>query len=326
MKILTNVLKLAVGLLVLGAAVAQAAYPEKPIRIVVPFPVGTGADIAARRLAEALSQELKQPIVVDNRSGAGGALGSSLVAKAVPDGYTLLAGTLNTHAMNLALYPDLPYHPVRDFEPITRITAFPNALVVPVSLKVNTLAELIVLAKSREATPLNYGSGGSGTSAHLSAVLLAQTAGIKLQHIPYKGTSQVMVDLLAGRVDMIFGNIPVVLPHVKDGQLKALVVTAEQRSAQMPEVPTVVELGIKNAEISVWIGLFAPKNTPADIISLLNAASRKILATPAMQAAYLQEGGQVQTDASSAAFAAILQKDIERWTRVVKESGASVDN
>jgi tripartite-type tricarboxylate transporter receptor subunit TctC len=206
------------------------------------------------------------------------------------------------------------------------MTAFPNALVVPVSLKVNTLAELIALAKSREATPLNYGSGGSGTSAHLSAVLLAQTAGIKLQHIPYKGTSQVMVDLLAGRVDMIFGNIPVVLPHVKEGQLKALAVTAEERSAQMPEVPTVVELGIKNAEISVWIGLFAPKNTPADIISLLNATSRKILATPAMQAAYLQEGGQVQTDASSEEFAVILQKDIERWNRVVKESGASVNN
>jgi tripartite-type tricarboxylate transporter receptor subunit TctC len=215
---------------------------------------------------------------------------------------------------------------VRDFEPITRITAFPNALVVPASLKVNTLAELITLAKSREATPLNYGSGGSGTSAHLSAVLLAQTAGIKLQHIPYKGTSQVMVDLLAGRVDMIFGNIPVVLPHVKEGQLKALAVTAEERSPQMPEVPTVVELGIKNAEISVWIGLFAPKNTPADIINLLNTTSRKILATPAMQAAYLQEGGQVQTDASSAEFAKILQKDIERWTRVVKESGASVNN
>jgi tripartite-type tricarboxylate transporter receptor subunit TctC len=326
MKILNSLLKLAIGLLLFSTTVAQAAYPEKPIRIVVPFPVGTGADIAARRLAEALSLELKQSIVIDNRSGAGGALGSTFVAKAAPDGYTLLAGTLNTHAMNQALYPDLPYHPVRDFEPITRITAFPNALVVPVSLKVNTLAELIALAKSRETTPLNYGSGGSGTSAHLSAVLLAQTAGIKLQHIPYKGTSQVMVDLLAGRVDMIFGNIPVVLPHVKDGQLKALAVTAEQRSPQMPEVPTVVELGIKNAEISVWIGLFAPKNTPADIISLLNTTSRKILATPAMQAAYLKEGGQVQTDVSSAAFAAILQKDIERWTRVVKESGASVNN
>ena len=326
MRILNSLLKLAIGLLLFSTTVAQAAYPEKPIRIVVPFPVGTGADIAARRLAEALSLELKQSIVIDNRSGAGGALGSTFVAKAAPDGYTLLAGTLNTHAMNQALYPDLPYHPVRDFEPITRITAFPNALVVPVSLKVNTLAELIALAKSRETTPLNYGSGGSGTSAHLSAVLLAQTAGIKLQHIPYKGTSQVMVDLLAGRVDMIFGNIPVVLPHVKEGQLKALAVTAEQRSPQMPEVPTVVELGIKNAEISVWIGLFAPKNTPADIISLLNTTSRKILATPEMQAAYLKEGGQVQTDANSAAFAAILQKDIERWTRVVKESGASVNN
>jgi tripartite-type tricarboxylate transporter receptor subunit TctC len=314
------------GLFVLSLTIVQAAYPEKSIRIVVPFPVGTGADIAARRLAEALSQELKQSFIVDNRSGAGGALGSTLVAKAVPDGYTLLAGTLNTHAMNQALYPDLPYDPVRDFEPITRITAFPNALVVPVSLKVNTLAELISLAKQREATPLTYGSGGSGTSAHLSAVLLAQTAGIKLQHIPYKGTSQVMVDLLAGRVDMIFGNIPVVLPYVKEGQLKALTVTAEQRSGQMPDVPTVVELGIKNAEISVWIGLFAPKNTPSEIIQLLNATARKILATPAMQSAYLQEGGQVQTDASSAEFAVVLQKDIDRWNRVVKESGASVNN
>ncbi|SHI20857.1 Bug family tripartite tricarboxylate transporter substrate binding protein [Pollutimonas bauzanensis] len=320
----------AAGLLLgLGAAwsgaPALAAYPDKPIRLVVPFPAGTAADISARRIAQVMSESLKQSIVVENRGGAGGAVGSEYVAKAAPDGYTLLAGTLNTHAMNPAIYKDLSYDPIRDFEPITRITTFPNVLVVPASLKVNTLAELIALAKQREQEPLTYGSGGVGTTAHLSAVLLGQTADVKLLHIPYQGTSRAMTDVLAGRVDMIFGNVPVVLPYVKEGRLKALTITSTERSPQMPDVPTVAEMDMKNAEISVWIALFAPKNTPAPIIDTLSKAALAALESPALQAGYAQDGGEVQKDATPADFAAALKSDVERWGEVVRQSGATAN-
>jgi tripartite-type tricarboxylate transporter receptor subunit TctC len=306
-------------------APARAAYPDKPIRLVVPFPAGTAADISARRIAQGMSVVLKQSIVVENRGGAGGAVGSEYVAKAPPDGYTLLAGTLNTHAMNSALYKDLPYDPIRDFEPITRVTTFPNVLVVPTSLKVNTLAELIALAKKRDQQPLTYGSGGVGTTAHLSAVLLGQTAGVKLLHIPYQGTSRAMTDVLSGRVDMIFGNVPVVLPFVKEGRLKALTITSEERSKQMPDVPTVAEVGMKNAEISVWIALFAPKGTPPDVIDVLSKAALTALKSPDLQAGYAQDGGQVQTDATPADFAAVLKSDVARWGKVIRDSGASAN-
>jgi len=317
---------LAVVALTWLASPAQAAYPDKPIRLVVPFPAGTAADISARRIAEGMTKVLKQSIVVENRGGAGGAVGSEYVAKAAPDGYTLLAGTLNTHAMNSALYKHLPYDPIRDFEPITRITTFPNVLVVPTSLKVNTLPELLALAKQRGAAhSLTYGSGGVGTTAHLSAVLLAQTAGVTLQHIPYQGTSLAMTDVLAGRVDMIFGNIPVVLPFVKSGKLKALTITSEARSQQMPDVPTVAEVGMKNAEISVWIALFAPKNTPPAIVDTLSKAALKALDSPELKKGYEQDGGEVQKDDTPAAFAAVLKSDVERWGKVVRESGATIE-
>jgi len=308
-----------------AAAPAQAAYPDKPIRLVVPFPAGTAADISARRVAEGMGRELGQSIVIENRAGAGGAVGSDYVAKAAPDGYTLLAGTLNTHAMNPALYSKLPYDPEADFEPITRITAFPNVLVVPSSLGVDTLDKLVALAKQRAAQPLTYGSGGVGTTAHLSAVALAQTAGVELLHIPYQGTSKAMTDVLAGRVDMIFGNVPVVLPFVKDGQLKALAITSETRSPQMPDVPTVAELGMKNAEISVWIALFAPHGTPPGIVERLSKAALATLADPKVKAGYEQDGGEVTKDDTPADFAAVLKSDIERWGKVVKASGASAD-
>jgi tripartite-type tricarboxylate transporter receptor subunit TctC len=320
----TAALGLVVALSTLASMPAQAAYPDKPIRLVVPFPAGTAADISARRIAQGMSVVLKQSIIVENRGGAGGAVGSEYVAKAAPDGYTLLAGTLNTHAMNSALYKKLPYDPIKDFEPITRITSFPNVLVVPSSLHVNTLAELIALAK-KSPHPLTYGSGGVGTTAHLSAVLLGQAAGIELQHIPYQGTSLAMTDVLSGRVDMIFGNIPVVMPFVKDGKLKALAITTQERSPQMPDVPTVDQLNMKNAEISVWIALFAPKNTPPAVIDALSKAALTALKSPALKAGYEQDGGEVTMDQTPADFARVLKSDVDRWGKVVKESGASID-
>lgn len=308
----------------LAALPAFAAYPDRPIKLVVPFPPGTGADISARRVATAMAPILGQPITIENRAGAGGSVGSEYVAKAKADGYTLLAGTLNTHAMNQALYKNLPYDPIKDFVPITRITTFPNVLVVPAALQVDTAEKLVALAKSRK-DPLTYGSGGSGTTAHLSAVLLGQTANIGLEHIPYQGTSQAMTDVLAGRVDMIFGNIPVVAPFVKQGQLKALAITSAKRSPLMPDVPTVGEMGLKNAEMSVWIALFAPKGTPADVIAALSQAARKALQTPELTAAYAQDGGEVQLDATPGDFAAVLQKDAKRWGEVVRSSGMSAN-
>jgi len=308
-----------------AAPSALAAYPDKPIRLVVPFPAGTGADISARRIAQVMSEDLGQSFVIENRGGAGGAVGSEYVAKAAPDGYTLLAGTLNTHAMNPAIYKNLAYDPVADFEPITRITAFPNVLVVPTSLQVGTLAELVALAKKREDKPLTYGSGGVGTTAHLSAEVLAQTAGIKLLHVPYQGTSRAMADVLAGRVDMIFGNVPVVMPHVKDGRLKALAITSPERSPQMPDVPTVEELNMKNAEMSVWIALFAPKGTPPAILDTLSKSALKALQKPEIQEGYANDGGKVEFDATPADFAKVLKADIERWGQVIKASGASAN-
>ena len=308
-----------------AAAPALAAYPDKPIRLVVPFPAGTGADISARRIAQAMSEDLNQSIVVENRSGAGGSVGSEYVAKAAADGYTLLAGTLNTHAMNPAIYKDLAYDPISDFEPITRITAFPNVLVVPTSLQVGTLKELVDLAKTREGEPLTYGSGGVGTTAHLSAEVLAQTADIKLLHIPYQGTSRAMADVLAGRVNMIFGNVPVVMPHVIEGRLKALAITSPERSAQMPDVPTVEELDMKNAEISVWIALFAPAGTPPAILDTLSQSALRVLQKPEVQEGYSHDGGKVESDATPADFARTLKADIERWGQVVKASGASAN-
>ncbi|CAN5462797.1 tripartite tricarboxylate transporter substrate binding protein [soil metagenome] len=305
-----------------GAAQAQT-YPTKPIRLVVPFPAGTGADLSARRVAQSMASILNQAIVVENRAGAGGAVGSDFVARAPADGYTLLAGTLNTHAMNPWLYRNLPYDPVRDFVPITRITTFPNVLVVPSSLKVNTLAELVALAKQRKDRPLTFGSGGVGTTAQLSAELLKQTVGIEALHIPYQGTSQAMADVLAGRVDMIFGNIPVVLPHIKSGALHALAITSLTRSPLLPDVPTVEELGIKSAEISVWIALFAPKGTPPDIVNAISRTALAALDKPEVQQGFAQDGADPVRDATSADFARVLKADIDRWGKVVKASGVT---
>ncbi|CAN5351919.1 tripartite tricarboxylate transporter substrate binding protein [soil metagenome] len=305
-----------------GSTHAQA-YPSKPIRLVVPFPAGTAADLSARRIAQSMAVIMNQVIVVENRAGAGGAVGSDFVARAPADGYTLLAGTLNTHAMNPWLYKNLPYDPIRDFVPITRITTFPNVLVVPSSLKIDTLAELIALARQRKGNPLTYGSGGVGTTAQLSAELLKQTAGIELLHIPYQGTSQAMADVLAGRVDMIFGNIPVVLPHIKSGALHALAITSLTRSPLVPDVPTVEELGVKSAEISVWIALFAPKGTPPEIVNAISKAALAALDKPEVQQGYAQDGGDPIRDNTPADFARVLKSDVERWGKVVKASGAT---
>jgi tripartite-type tricarboxylate transporter receptor subunit TctC len=313
-----------------GAAAQPASaqsYPAKPIHIVVPFPPGTGADLSTRRVAEPMSKILGQPIVIENRAGAGGVVGASFVAKAAPDGYTLLAGTLNTHALNPGLYKALPYDPIRDFAPITRIVSFPNVLVVPSSLQVSAMPQLVDIAKKRqgEGKSLTYASGGNGTTAHLAGAQLAQQIGTDLLHIPYKGTSLAMTDVMAGRVDMIFGNIPVLLPHVRSGALNAVAISTPARSKLMPDVPTVSEVGMPEMEMAVWIALLAPAGTPPDIVQKLHAAALEALQSATVKNAYEQEGSTVEVDKSPAEFGRVLKADVEKWTRVIKATGATAD-
>jgi tripartite-type tricarboxylate transporter receptor subunit TctC len=306
---------------------AQPAFPTRPVTIVAPFTPGTPADVAARRVAQAMTGTLSQPVVVENRSGASGTIGSEYVAHAEPDGYTLIAGTQSTHAINVGLYRNLRYHPTRSFAPISRISAAPNVVVVPATLKVGTMKELIALANQRnaEGQPLSFGSGGSGTTAHLGAEVLKQTAGINLVHIPYRGTSQAITDVLTGRVDMMFAPIVVALPHIQSGALRGLSITSPDRSPLLPEVPTVREVGLPKAETQVWIGLFAPARTPDAVIGTLYDGLVRALKMPAVHEGFGKEGSDVVIDASPAAFSRFVDEEIATWAKVVEQSGATIE-
>jgi tripartite-type tricarboxylate transporter receptor subunit TctC len=305
----------------------QPAFPTRPITIVAPFTAGTPADVAARRVAQAMTGLLSQSVVVENRSGAGGTTGSEYVARAEPDGYTLIAGTQSTHAINDALYRNLRYHPTRSFAPISRISAAPNVVVVPAAFKVGTMKELIALAKQRnnEGQPLSFGSGGSGTTAHLGAEVLKQAANINMVHIPYRGTSQAMTDVLTGRVDMMFAPIVVALPHIQSGAVRGLSITSPDRSPLLPEVPTVREAGLPEAETEVWIGLFAPARTPDAVIGTLYDGLVRALKMPAVRESFGKEGSDVVIDASPAVFSRFVAEEIARWAKVVRQSGVTIE-
>jgi tripartite-type tricarboxylate transporter receptor subunit TctC len=306
---------------------AQPAFPTRPITIVAPFTPGTPADVAARRVAQAMTGTLSQSVVVENRSGAGGTTGSESVARAQPDGYTLIAGTQSTHAINVGIYRNLRYHPTRSFAPISRMSAAPNVVVIPAALKVGTMKELIALAKQRntEGQPLSFGSGGSGTTAHLGAEVLKQAAGINMVHIPYRGTSQAMTDVLTGRVDMMFAPIVVALPHIQSGAVRGLSMTSPDRSPLLPEVSTVREAGLPEAETEVWIGLFAPARTSDAVIGTLYDGLVRALKMPAVREGFLKEGGDVVIDASPAVFSRFVDEEIATWAKVVQQSGATIE-
>ena len=261
---------------------AQTPYPTKPIRIVVPFPAGGTTDILARAVAQRLTETLGQPVVVDNRPGAGGNIGAELVAKAAPDGYTLLMGTVGTHAINASLYAKMPYDHVRDFAPVILVAGVPNVLVINPALPVNSVQELIAYGKANPGK-LNFASSGNGTSIHLSAELFKTMTGVQMAHVPYKGSAPALVDLMGGQVQLMFDNLPSALPQIKAGKLKALAVTSAQRSSALPDVPTVIESGLPGFEASSWFGLLAPAGTPKDIIAKLNGEVAKWLATPGSQ-------------------------------------------
>ena len=309
---------------------AQGAWPTKPVRVVVPFAAGGTTDILARAIAPELQRAFGQPFVVDNKPGAGGNSGAAEVAKAPPDGYTLLMGTVGTHAINPALYPKMPYDHVKDFVPITLVAGVPNVLVMnPASAqkyKVETVVDLIRAARLNPGR-LNVASSGNGTSIHLSAELFKSFTGTFMLHLPYRGSGPALIDLIAGNVDLMFDNLPSALPHIKAGKLKALAVTSGQRSSALPEVPTVAEAGgsmLRNYEASSWFGLLAPAGTPADIVGRVQQEVAKSLAQPAIKER-LQSQGAIPSGNTPAEFAKLIDAETRKWAQVVKASGAKID-
>lgn len=314
---------LGVLLATLASAASAQTYPTKPIRMVVPFPAGGTTDILARAVAPKLNEAWGQQVVVDNRPGAGGNIGSELVAKSAPDGYTLEMGTVGTHAINASLYAKMPYDHVRDFVPVILVAGVPNVLVVHPSVPVNSVAELIAYAKANPGK-LNFASSGSGTSIHLAGELFKVMAGVQMTHVPYKGSAPAVQDLLGGQVQLMFDNLPSSLPHIKAGKLRALAVTSAQRAPALPDVPTVAEAVLPGFEASSWFGVLAPAGTPAAIVAKLNAEIAKWLASPEAKEKLLSQGANA-AGGPPEDFAKHIASETAKWAKVVKESGAKVD-
>jgi tripartite-type tricarboxylate transporter receptor subunit TctC len=307
---------------------AQGAWPTKPVRIVVPFAPGGTTDILARALAPELSRVFGQQFIVDNKPGAGGNVGAEQVAKSAPDGYTLLMGTVGTHGINQSLYPKLPFDPIKDFAPVTLVAGVPNVLVMnPAKAeadKINNVADLIRYAKAHPGK-LNMASSGNGTSIHLSGELFKSMTGTFMLHFPYRGSGPALLDLIGGTMDLMFDNLPSAMPQIKAGKLKALAVTSAQRSAALPDVPTIAEAGpVKGFDASSWFGLLAPADTPAEIVNRLQQESAKALGTPALKERLLAQGA-IPSGMPPAEFAAYIAAETKKWAQVVKVSGAKVD-
>ena len=311
---------LAVALLAATAAAAQD-YPNKAIRIVVPFPPGGATDVVTRIVAQKLTDQFGRQVVAENRGGAGGIVGSEAVAKAAPDGYSLVMGTTGTHAINATLYPRLSYDPVRDFAPVTRTALLPNLIVEHPSIPAKNIRELIALAKKNPGQ-LTYAS--SGSALYLSGALFTSMAGIDMIHVPYKGGGQAMPALLGGEVALSFATVVSSLPHVKTGKLRGLAVTSAKRTPAAPEFPTVAESGLKGYEAVAWYGVLAPAATPREIIMRLNGEIVRALKLPEVQQLLLTQGAEPVSDTPEQ-FAAIMKTDIAKWGEVVRKSGAKAD-
>ncbi|MBI5277080.1 MAG: tripartite tricarboxylate transporter substrate binding protein [Burkholderiales bacterium] len=302
------------------AALAQGAWPTRPIRIVVTFPPGGAPDTIARIFADKWAA-LGQPITVDNKPGAGGNIGADFVAKSAGDGHTLVVGTVGTHAINAALYERMPFNHVRDFTPITFLASTPNLLVVNKAVPASSVKELVELAKKQ---PLSFGSSGSGTSIHLSGELFNTMAGVKMQHVPYKGRAQAIPDLLGGRIQLIFDNMPSALPLVKSGEIKAIAVTSAVRSPAAPHIPTIAESGLPGFEATSWFAMLGPAGIPRDVQMRINAEALKVLAMPDVKDK-LTGLGLEPAPGTPEALAALIQAETAKWAKVVKESGAKAE-
>jgi len=305
-----------------GSAQAQDVYPSKPLRLILPFPPGGGTDILGRLLAERLATNLGQPVVTENRGGAGGNVGAEAAARAAPDGYSLVL-VAPSLAISPTLYSKLNYDPVKDFAPIALVASVPNVMITHPSVPANNLQEFIALARSKPGG-MNFGSGGSGTSNHLAGELLNLTAGIKLVHVPYKGVNLAMNGVLAGEVHLAFIGIPVPAPHIKAGRLRALAVLARERSPILPDVPTAEEAGLGNFDVTTWYGILAPAGTPRPIINRLNAELVKIMRNPEVteRLALMATDPLTSTPEELGAY---LQAEIAKWGDVVRKAGLRAD-
>ena len=309
--------------LVIIATGAAAQYPSKPIHIVVPSAPGDGSDLTARLISDKLAAALGQPVIVDNKLGAGGVVGTEFAARQPADGYTLIMANAGSHAINAALYSKLSYDPAKDFTAVALVAVSPNMMSINPSLPVKSVGEFIAYAKAHPGE-INYASGGNGSSAHLSAELFKSMTGIQLNHVPYKGSTPALTDLIGGQVQVMIGNLPPMLPHAKAGKLRALAVTTLKRYPGLPEVPTVAESGLAGFETVAWFGLFAPAGTPKEIVTRLNREVNAIVAQPDMRERLLGLGMEPALG-SPEDYAARQVADIAKWKKVVAESGAKVD-
>lgn len=325
MPLLRRALLSAVLATAASVALAQApGFPAKPITWVVPFAPGGSTDVVARTVAQALQATFKAGVVVDNRAGAGGVIGVSAVAKAAPDGHTLIGGTISTHAINATLYRNLPYDPVRDFEPVSLIAYVPNALMVNPALNVNSVQELVAWIKAhpREAA---YASSGAGTSTHLTGAMLADTLGVPMQHVPYKGSPQALQDVVAGNVPFLFDQLTAGLPLAKGGKLKVLAVTSAKRNGLAPEVPTLAEAGLPGFNLVSWQAVYAPRGTPKEVVQRLSTEINKVLQQPEVRARLEQQFGMEVVAGGPEQLAALMRTDIPRLGALVKKTGASAE-
>ncbi len=304
-------------------AAAADAYPAKPIRFVVAFPPGGGTDIIARSIAQKLAERIAQQVVVDNRPGAGGNIGTDIVAKAAPDGYTMLMGSAGPLAINASLFAKMPFDPVRDLAPVTLAASTPNVLVLHPSLKAATVKELIALARARPGE-INFASSGHGTPAHLAGELFNSMAGVKMVHVPYKGAAPALADLLGGQVQLMFSTMPPALPHVKDGKLRALAVTSAKRSPAAPELPTVDEIALPGFEANTWHGVVVPAGTPETIVARLNREIVAILHLPEVVERLSGQGAE-PVGSTPQEFAAYIKSEALKWAKVVRDSGAKAE-
>lgn len=323
-RVFTAVSLVAATLLSVPGALAQS-YPNREIRLIVPFAPGGGSDALARIVGQRLSEKLGQSVIVENRAGAGGNIGTDAVAKSPPDGYTLVLGVVGPISINVTLFGNLPYDPIKDLAPITQAVSVTNLLVVPPSLGVKTFPELIALIKKRaDSNPLTFGTGGPGTAAHLAGEMLKTMTKGNLVHVPYKGSGPAIVDLIGGRVDMLFDNMPSALPHVRDGKLIALAVPTAKRSPAVPEIPTVAESGLPGFAMENWYGFLAPAKTPEPIIRLLNKEIVAILRSPEIKDRLAGLGLDVVGN-SPEEFAALIREEVPKYRTIVEASGAKLN-
>ena len=301
----------------IGPALAQDAWPAKPLRIVVPFAAGGTSDVLARLLAEKLQASLKQTVVVENKAGAGGVIGADSVAKSAPDGYTLLLGTIASHAINPALQPKMPYDAAKDFAPIILLGAISNVMLVGAEQPFKNVKDVIAAAKAKPGD-ITFASAGQGSSQHMSGETFKLLAGAQLTHVPYKGSAPAIQDVIGGQIPMSFETVTVALPHIKSGKVRALAVTSAKRSAALPDVPTMQEAGVPGFDVASWQALYAPAGTPAAIVTRLNTEVEKVIATPEVKAR--MEGlGLEHSPNTPEQFADFGRREIAKWTKIVKD-------